>query len=140
MSLSEISTNEFVTYTQKLRQSEDPYILRKKQKDRYKHMHWLNTVMKYKEVILTYKDDIGNLQKVIATGVNPTSIEVEWPDTPLIPEEIHGEIVLEDQYIRFFIMPSMEALCIHIDSVLEWTASQDKMSEIDKEYKSTMYD
>ena len=140
MSLSEISTNEFVTYTQKLRQSEDPYILRKKQKDRYKHMHWLNTVMKYKEVILTYKDDIGNLQKVIATGVNPTSIEVEWPDTPLIPEEIHGEIVLEDQYIRFFIMPSMEAFCIHIDSVLEWTASQDKMSEIDKEYKSTMYD
>ena len=140
MSLSEISTNEFVTYTQKLRQSEDPYILRKKQKDRYKHMHWLNTVMKYKEVILTYKDDSGNIQKVIATGVNPTSMEIKWPDTPLIPEEIHGEIVLEDQYIRFFIMPSMEALCIHIDSVLEWTASQDKMSEIDKEYKSTMYD
>ena len=35
MSLSETSTNQFVTYSQTIRESEDPYVLRKKQKDRY---------------------------------------------------------------------------------------------------------
>jgi hypothetical protein len=139
MSLSETATNQFVTYSQTIRESEDPYVLRKKQKDRYKHIHWINTVMKYKEIILTYIDENGAKQKVFATRINPTSGTVEWPNTPLIPEVIHGETVLEDQYIRFFSMPSMNPTCVHIDSVLEWTTSQDGMYEIDKEYKSTMY-
>jgi hypothetical protein len=140
MPLSETSTAQYVIYTQKLREPTDAYTARKLQKDRHKHIHWFNTVSKYKEVVLKYKDDNGIVQQIIATGTPPMSGEIHWPNTPLTPEVIHGETVLEDQYIRLFEMPSMKPLCIHIDNVIEWIASQEGMSEIDKEYKSTMYE
>jgi len=140
MPLSETSTNDFVTYTQKLREPTDEYTARKLQKDRHKHIHWLSTVAKYKELILTYRDEDNNIKQVIATGNSPLSGEVIWPDTPLTPEIIHGETVLEDQYVRLFLMPSMSATCIHIDNIIEWIVIQDGLSEIDKEYKSTMYE
>ena len=64
----------------------------------------------------------------------------EWEDTPLTPETINGEEVLEDQYVRLISMPERDAFVIHVDNILSWALARDEqLNELDKKYKATMY-
>ena len=64
----------------------------------------------------------------------------EWEDTPLTPETINGEEVLEDQYVRLISMPERDAFVIHVDNILSWSLARDEqLNELDKKYKATMY-
>lgn len=137
MPLSELNTDDFVTYSQELREAKDPYTARKVQKDRHKHMHWLNTVTEEREILLTY-EDADEIVTCVATRKNIEGYE--WPDVPLVEEIVHGETVLEDQYLRFLSMPDRTPFTVHVDKIKSWTIARDeKINELDKKYKATMY-
>ena len=138
MPLSETNTDDFVTYSQTLREAKDDYTARKVQKDRHKHMHWINTVSEAREILLTYLGSDNNAITCVATRTNIEGYE--WPETSLTEETVHGETVLEDQYLRFIEMPSRTPFVVHVDKILSWTISRDEqLTELDKHYKATMY-
>tara|TARA_B110000977_G_scaffold23078_1_gene27745 strand:+ start:5260 stop:5691 length:432 start_codon:yes stop_codon:yes gene_type:complete len=142
MPIAEHNTDQFVTYTQTFRtvKEGDGYTARKVQKDRYKHIHWLNVVTSHKEIILTYKTDTDDLVTTIASRMDLESKEIEWPDTPLTKEIVKDQPVLEDQYVRFYDVRNQVPLAIHIENVVEWTITRDELNAvIDNEYKATMY-
>ena len=138
MPLSETNTDDFVTYSQSLREAKDEYTARKVQKDRHKHIHWLNTVTESREVIIEYINQAKEKVRTVATRVGFENYE--WEDTPLTPETINGEEVLEDQYVRLISMPERDAFVIHVDNILSWSLARDEqLNELDKKYKATMY-
>lgn len=138
MPLTETNTDDFVTYSQDLREAKDDYTARKVQKDRHKHIHWLNTVTESREVIIEYIDQEGEKIRKVATRVGFENYE--WEDTPLTTETVNGEDVLEDQYVRLISMPQRETFVVHVDNILSWTLARDSgLDDLDKEYKSTMY-
>jgi hypothetical protein len=72
MPLHELRTNEYFTFTQKLRDvGDDPYLKHKAIKDRQKARELLNGLLKDREVIIFYLDDgvekniIGTLKKLL---------------------------------------------------------------------------
>lgn len=137
MPLSETNTDDFVTYSQTLREAKDEYTARKVQKDRHKHIHWINTVTNAREILLTYLEDN---QQVTCVVTRRNAEDYTWPDTPMTEEIVHGETVLEDQYVRFIEMPSRNPIAIHIDNIINWTIPNDDLvRELDKVYKATMY-
>jgi|TARA_B100001093_G_scaffold511162_2_gene578463 vacuolar-type H+-ATPase subunit I/STV1 len=138
MPLSETNTDDFVTYSQSLREAKDEYTARKVQKDRHKHIHWLNTVTESREVMIEYINQENEKIRRVATRVGFENYE--WEDTPLTPETINGEEVLEDQYVRLISMPERDAFVIHVDNILSWSLARDEqLNELDKKYKATMY-
>jgi len=138
MPLSETNTDDFVTYSQSLREAKDEYTARKVQKDRHKHIHWLNTVTESREVIIEYINQAKEKVRTVATRVGFENYE--WEDTPLTPETINGEEVLEDQYVRLISMPDRNTFVIHVDDILSWSLARDEqLNELDKKYKATMY-
>ena len=138
MPLSETNTDDFVTYSQSLREAKDEYTARKVQKDRHKHIHWLNTVTESREVMIEYINQENEKIRRVATRVGFENYERE--DTPLTPETINGEEVLEDQYVRLISMPERDAFVIHVDNILSWSLARDEqLNELDKKYKATMY-
>ena len=138
MPLSETNTDDFVTYSQSLREAKDEYTARKVQKDRHKHIHWLNTVTESREVIIEYINQAKEKVRTVATRVGFENYE--WEDTPLTPEKINGEEVLEDQYVRLISMPDRNTFVIHVDDILSWSLARDEqLNELDKKYKATMY-
>lgn len=142
MPISENNSEHFVTYTQSSRtvKEGDEYTARKVQKDRYKHIHWLNVVTSYKEILLTYKTATNDSVTTIVSRMDLDSKDLEWPETPLTSEVVRDQDVLEDQYVRFYDVRNQCPLAIHIDSVVEWVMTRDELNTaIDKEYKATMY-
>lgn len=138
MPLQETNTDDFVTYSQTIREAKDDYTARKVQKDRHKHIHWLNTVAGEREVIIEYTNQENKMIRKVATRIGFENYE--WEDTPLTPEVVNGEEVLEDQYVRLISMPDRNPFVIHVDNILSWTLSRDKhLDELDKKYKATMY-
>jgi len=141
MSLEETNGHQFTTFIQTIRKPKDKndsYTMRKIQKDRQKHLHWINTVLKYKEIIIEYKLD-DEIKKEIVS-IQPYSDNPKpFPHTELTKEIIHDEEVFEDQYIRVYRSPDNQPLAIHIDSVLQWTTYSLGLNEVDAEYKKTMY-
>lgn len=138
MPLSETNTDDFVTYSQSLREAKDDYTARKVQKDRHKHIHWLNTVTESREVMIEYINKEKEKVRTVATRVGFENYE--WEDTPLTTEIINGEEVLEDQYVRLISMPERNAFVIHVDDILSWSLARDEqLNELDKKYKATMY-
>ena len=138
MPLSETNTDDFVTYSKELREAKDDYTARKVQKDRHKHIHWLNTVTESREVIIEYINQAKEKVRTVATRVGFENYE--WEDTPLTPETINGEEVLEDQYVRLISMPDRNTFVIHVDDILSWSLARDEqLNELDKKYKATMY-
>lgn len=138
MPLQETNTDDFVTYSQTIREAKDDYTARKVQKDRHKHMHWLNTVAGEREVIIEYTNQENEIIRKVATRIGFENYE--WEDTPLTAEVVNGEEVLEDQYVRLISMPDRNPFVIHVDNILSWTLSRDKhLDELDKKYKATMY-
>lgn len=139
MPLAETGGHQFTKFTQTLREPKDDYTKRKIQKDRHLHIKWLNCVMKYKEIILTYKDGDEIKQEFVSTVPYNGDLQ-PFPDRPQIKEIVHGEEVLEDQYIRVYRAPDNVPLTIHIDEVLEWVTYTLGLNEIDKDYEATKYD
>ena len=138
MPLQETNTDDFVTYSQTIREAKDDYTARKVQKDRHKHIHWLNTVAGEREVIIEYTNQENQMVRKVATRIGFENYE--WEDTPLTAEVVNGEEVLEDQYVRLISMPDRNPFVIHVDNILSWTLSRDKhLDELDKKYKATMY-
>jgi len=138
MPLQETNTDDFVTYSQTIREAKDDYTARKVQKDRHKHIHWLNTVAGEREVIIEYTNQENEMVRKVATRIGFENYE--WEDTPLTAEVVNGEEVLEDQYVRLISMPDRNPFVIHVDNILSWTLSRDKhLDELDKKYKATMY-
>lgn len=138
MPLSETNTDDFVTYSQSLREAKDDYTARKVQKDRHKHIHWLNTVTESREVMIEYINKEKEKVRTVATRVGFENYE--WEDTPLTTEIVNGEEVLEDQYVRLISMPERNAFVIHVDDILSWSLARDEqLNELDKKYKATMY-
>jgi len=138
MPLQETNTDDFVTYSQTIREAKDDYTARKVQKDRHKHIHWLNTVAGEREVIIEYTNQENEMIRKVATRIGFENYE--WEDTPLTAEVVNGEEVLEDQYVRLISMPDRNPFVIHVDNILSWTLSRDKhLDELDKKYKATMY-
>ena len=80
MPLSETNTDDFVTYSQELREAKDDYTARKVQKDRHKHIHWLNTVTESREVMIEYINQENEKIRRVATRVGFENYE--WDNVP----------------------------------------------------------
>jgi len=135
--MEERNSNEFVQYVQVKREAKDDYTKRKVQKDRYKLIHWLTTILKEKEVILTFTHD-ARVYTEFVTLQPPMDKRIleEFPPAPLTKEIIHGEEVEEDQYIRCYHLPTWDPMLIHADEVVCWICTQDKMNDLHKKFES----
>lgn len=139
MALEQTTSKEYSVFIQKMREPTDAHIKRKIQKDRKKHLHWLGTVLKYKEVIISYLEN-DKEKTCIISGNSYFDNPQEFPDVELTKEIIHDEEIFEDQYIRAYRSPDNTPLCIHVDSITKWTCTSAGLNEIDKEYLATLYD
>ena len=119
MPLHELRTNEYFTFTQKLRDvGDDPYLKHKAIKDRQKARELLNGLLKDREIVIFYLEDgveksiIGTLKKLLAKEY--------WPPLLPIPQSlvsINEALVPQEHHISFWEFPSREARLIHIDSI-----------------------
>ena len=135
MPLTETNTNEFVTYTQKLREAKDQYTERKVQKDRIKHVGWFNAVLSQKDIVLTYKEDGKSIQVIASkngNGVGPL------PQPPITIENVLGEDREEVHHIVFYTSPKEDTKVVHIDEVECWEVTNTMMNQIDKIYKRSI--
>lgn len=135
MPLTETNTNEFITYTQKLREAKDQYTERKVQKDRIKHVGWFNAVLSQKDIVLTYKEDNKSVQVIASkngSGVDPL------PQPPITIENVLGEDREEVHHIVFYTSPQGDAKVVHIDDVECWVVTNTLMNQIDKIYKRSI--
>ena len=129
MPLTEYHTDEFVTYTQTLREAKDQYTARKVQKDRIKHVGWFNACLSQKDIIITFK---GKDTTYILASKNGQEI---LPDPPITIENVLGEDKEQIQHIVFYSKPDGNIYVVHIDDVLCWSVTNSMMSNIDKIYK-----
>lgn len=141
MALEEKNGLQFVQYVQQVREAKDDYTKRKVQKDRHKLIKWITTILKEKEIILTFQHD-GRMFTEFVTLMDPKDGRFleEFPEAPLTKETIHGEEVEEDQYIRCYHIPTWDPMLIHVDEVICWFASQEGMDELHKNFERIMYD
>ena len=134
MPLGEINTDEFVTYTQTLREAKDQYTARKVQKDRIKHVGWFNTVLSQKDIVITYKGAESTQIIASKTGVGVDPL----PEPPITIENIHGDDVEEIQHIVFYSKPDGRIHVVHIDDVICWTVTNTMMNQISDIFKGTV--
>jgi len=127
--IHEINTSDFVLYKQEIRNAKDAYTARKVQKDRNKALRWVNLFLEDREIILTYKDN-SEIKTVVATLKNDNPHRLPLPETDLVEEVIHGESVLEDQHVKFYIMPENIPVAIHIDQVVSFYISNKNVMEV----------
>ena len=135
MPLTETNTNEFVTYTQKLREAKDQYTERKVQKDRIKHVGWFNAVLSQKDIVLTYKEDGESIQVIASKNGNGVS---PLPQPPITIENVLGEDQEEVHHIVFYTSPQGDTKVVHIDDVECWVVTNTMMNQIDKIYKRSI--
>jgi|SaaInlLV_10m_DNA_1039704.scaffolds.fasta_scaffold14504_4 hypothetical protein len=135
MPLTETNTNEFVTYTQKLREAKDQYTERKVQKDRIKHVGWFNAVLSQKDIVLTYKEDGKSIQVIASKNGNGVS---PLPQPPITIENVLGEDREEVHHIVFYTSPQGDTKVVHIDDVECWVITNTMMNQIDKIYKRSI--
>jgi hypothetical protein len=127
MPLHELRTNEYFTFTQKLRETgDDPYLKHKAIKDRQKARELLNGLLRDREVIIFYLEDgvektmIGTLKKLLAKEV--------WPPLLPIPQSlvsINQILVPQEHHIAFWEFPLREARLLHIDSITKFMTKLD---------------
>ena len=127
MPLHELRSNEYYTFTQKLRETkDDPYLKHKAIKDRQKARELLNGLLKDREVIIFYLDDgiekniIGTLKKLLEKEY--------WPPLDPIPKSlasINNQLVPQEHHVAFWEIPLKEARLIHIDSITKFMTRLD---------------
>jgi len=135
MPLTEYHTDEFVTYTQTLREAKDQYTARKVQKDRIKHVGWFNAVLSQKDIVLTYKEDGKSIQVIASKNGNGVS---PLPQPPITIENVLGEDREEVHHIVFYTSPQGDTKVVHIDDVECWVITNTMMNQIDKIYKRSI--
>lgn len=131
MPLTEYHTDEFVTYTQTLREAKDQYTARKVQKDRIKHVGWFNACLSQKDIIITFKGKDTTYIQIVASKNG----EEILPEPPITKENVLGEDEEQIQHIVFYSKPDGNIYVVHIDDVLCWSVTNSMMSNIDKIYK-----
>jgi len=131
MPLTEYHTDEFITYTQTLREAKDQYTARKVQKDRVKHVGWFNAVLSQKDIIITFKGKDTTWIQVVASNRGQEPL----PEPPITVENVLGEDQEQIQHIIFYSKPDGKTHVVHIDDVLCWTVTNSLMNDIDKLYK-----
>lgn len=130
MPLHELRSNDYFTFTQKLRETgDDPYLKHKLIKDRQKVRELLTALLKDREVIISYFDNdvektvIGTLKKVLAKEY--------WPELESIPKtlvSINNTLVPQEHHIAFWEFPSRESKLIHFDSITKFVTKSDGLT------------
>lgn len=127
MPLQELRTNEYFTFTQKLRDvGDDPYLKHKAIKDRQKARQLLNGLLADREVVIFYVENA--VEKNIIGTLKKTVEKEYWP--PLIPiskslVSINEVLVPQEHHIAFWEFPCKEARLIHIDSITKFMTKSD---------------
>ena len=127
MPLHELRSNDYFTFTQKLRDTgDDAYLKHKAIKDRQKARELLNGLLNDREVIIFYLDDgiektvIGTLKKVVEKEYRPPLLPI-----PQSLVSINDILVPQEHHISFWEIPLREARLIHIDSITKFIAKSD---------------
>ncbi len=127
MPLQELRSNDYFTFTQKLRDTgDDPYLKHKAIKDRQKARELLIGLMKDREVIIFYLED--NSEKTIIGTLKKLLEKEYWP--PLIPVpkslvSINDVLVPQEHHIAFWEFPLKESRLIHIDTITKFIVRSD---------------
>lgn len=123
--LAELSSHDFITFIQTLREPKDAYAKRKVQKDRMKLKQLLEGLMRDREVIIFYQDDgeekylIGTTRKVVEAEIWPS-----LPDVPLTVEIVNDQEVEEMHYCRFWSFPDRQPRAIHLDHITKFVVNK----------------
>jgi hypothetical protein len=127
MPLLELRSNDYYTFTQKLRETgDDPYLKHKAIKDRQKVRELLTALMKDREVIISYLED--NTEKTIIGTLKKLLEKEYWPELEPIPKSlvsINNAIVPQEHHIAFWEFPAKEARLIHIDAITKFVTKID---------------
>jgi hypothetical protein len=127
MPLHELRSNEYFTFTQKLRDvGDDPYLKHKAIKDRQKARELLNGLLKDREVIISYLDD--GIEKTIIGTLKKLLEKEYWPPLDTIPKtlvSINEVLIPQEHHIAFWEIPLKEARLIHIDSITKFMTKSD---------------
>lgn len=119
MPLYELQSNDYYTFTQKLRETGgDPYLKHKAMKDRQKLRELVNSLLKEKEVIIFYTDN-GSEKMMIGTLRKKVEKEY-WPPLDPIPKSlvsINEQLVPQEHHIAFYEYPLRESRLIHLDTI-----------------------
>ena len=127
MPLNELRSNEYYSFTQKLRETkDDPYLKHKAIKDRQKARELLNGLLKDREVIIFYLDD--GIEKTIIGTLKKLLEKEYWPELESIPKtlvSINDQLVPQEHHVAFWEIPLKEARLIHIDSITKFMTKLD---------------
>lgn len=127
MPLHELRSNEYCTYTQKLRDvGDDPYLKQKARKDRQKVRELLNGLLKDREVIISYLDD--GVEKTIIGTLKKLLEKEYWPPLDPVPKllvSINEVLIPQEHHVAFWEIPLKEARLIHIDSITKFMTKSD---------------
>jgi hypothetical protein len=126
MAITEQSGNDLVFYSIEKRKIKDDYTLRKSQHDRRKLRRWLNSLLLETDVLFWYKED-GEEKMIMGTLINTDIYPIG--DAPITIEEYRGRQYLELYYIRFISVPGKEPSLLHLDSITNFLARTDKVTE-----------
>lgn len=122
MPLHELQSNDYITFTQKLRDTgDDPYLKHKAIKDRQKARELLNGLLKDRELIIFYKE---NNEERMIIGTLKKSVEKEYfPPLEPIPRSlvsINNQLIPQEHHISFWEYPLREPRLIHIDAITKF--------------------
>jgi len=129
--INELYTEEFVLYTQTIREATDSYTQHKVERDRRRAQKWVDAFLKDREIILTYK--IGEQFRTVVATQKCNSAR-PLPSTPMTKVVVDGKEVDEDQYIRFYSMPDITPECTHIDNVICFFTTNNGINEISAQF------
>lgn len=127
MPLQELRSNEYYTFTQKIRETkDDPYLKHKAIKDRQKARELLTALLKDREVIISYLDN--GVEKTIIGTLKKLLEKEYWPELESVPKtlvSINEVLVTQEHHIAFWEFPAKEARLIHIDSITKFMTKLD---------------
>lgn len=119
--LHELRSQEFRTFTQKLRAPKDDYERRKVQKDRMKLKGLLEGLLNDREVIIFYRD--GEEEKMVLGTCKKFFEKEVWPELPTVEptiEIINNKEVPQMHHCRFWEFPSRTPMVIHFDNITKF--------------------
>ena len=119
--LYELRSQEYRTFTQKLRIPKDDYERRKVQKDRMKLKVLLEGLLNDREVIIFYTD--GSEEKMILGTCKKFFEKEVWPELPIVDptiEIVNNKEVPQIHYCRFWEFPSRTPIVIHFDNITKF--------------------
>jgi hypothetical protein len=125
MALDQTHTDQYIIYTQTLREPTSDYLRRKTQTDRIKLSNLLNRLLQDREIIMFYQEHM-----VIATQ----NISAEAAPLPRIPEVM--DRVADQEFpgvahVAFYIMPSCTPALIELDEIRKFITQREGVDQIE---------